>query len=362
MSTSGASRRLSWFISISYSKSLIARSPLTIARAPSRRANSTTRTSNASARTLPSGAVASRMKPSRSSVVEERLALAHRMVDDADHDLVEQLRRARDDVEVAVGDRVVGAGTDGDAGIRCHGGGCGSGCRRSGARGRRADRDGAASGGRSRSRRVRRAPARRAEPAESSRPSAGASRYGGSRRTRSYASPRADASRSAARAGPWTTRASSSPSPSASRLARMTSIARPSRSTSVAVCGPARERLDAQRARPGEQVEHPGAVERAEHREQRLAHAIGGRPRVAAPRRPQPPAAEAPGHDPHAATGSFSAASSSRGQQRTARAPRRPGSSCSSDRSRGRGRARGSPRPRAAARSESARGPTGACR
>ena len=41
-------------------------------------------------------------------------------------------RGARDDVDVAVRDRVVGARADGDAGVRGHG--CGSGCRRSGVR------------------------------------------------------------------------------------------------------------------------------------------------------------------------------------------------------------------------------------
>ena len=40
---------------------------------------------------------------------EQRLVLARREVDDGDDDLVEQLGGARDDVEVAVGDRVVGA-------------------------------------------------------------------------------------------------------------------------------------------------------------------------------------------------------------------------------------------------------------
>ena len=65
---SGACRRLSWFISISYSKSEIARSPFTIARAPIRWANSTTSTSNGSARTLPRCSVAASMNPRRSSM------------------------------------------------------------------------------------------------------------------------------------------------------------------------------------------------------------------------------------------------------------------------------------------------------
>src|SRR5919112_890683 len=65
---SGACIRLSWFISISYSKSEIARRPFTIARAPTCWANSTTRTSNEADRTLPIGLVASSMKLSRSAV------------------------------------------------------------------------------------------------------------------------------------------------------------------------------------------------------------------------------------------------------------------------------------------------------
>src|SRR3954454_7683274 len=65
---SGACIRLSWFISISYSKSEIARRPLTIARAPTRSANSTISTSKESERTFGMCSVASSMKLSRSSV------------------------------------------------------------------------------------------------------------------------------------------------------------------------------------------------------------------------------------------------------------------------------------------------------
>src|SRR4051812_15769104 len=72
---SGACIRLSWFISISYSKSEIARRPFTIARAPTRCANSTMSTSNDAERTLPIGLVASSMKPSRSSVENSVLPL-----------------------------------------------------------------------------------------------------------------------------------------------------------------------------------------------------------------------------------------------------------------------------------------------
>ena len=68
---SAASLRLSWFISNSYSKSEIARSPLTIAVAPHSRANSTsrfvkTRTSTFSS---PFAAMARSRNPWRSSAV-----------------------------------------------------------------------------------------------------------------------------------------------------------------------------------------------------------------------------------------------------------------------------------------------------
>ena len=66
---------------------------------------------------------------------EERSVLAYGGVVDGDDDLVEGLGGACDDVDVPVGDRVVGPGTDGDmwaGGIRRHG--CGSGCLRSGVR------------------------------------------------------------------------------------------------------------------------------------------------------------------------------------------------------------------------------------
>ena len=48
---------------------------------------------------------------------EEGLARPHRVVDHRHDDLVEQRGRARDDVDVPAGDRVVGAGADGDPGF-----------------------------------------------------------------------------------------------------------------------------------------------------------------------------------------------------------------------------------------------------
>src|ERR1700728_278498 len=72
-STSGSCRRLSWFISSSYSKSEIARSPFTIAFAPTCRANSTTSVLNGSARTPSRSAIACSMKPIRSSIPNSAL-------------------------------------------------------------------------------------------------------------------------------------------------------------------------------------------------------------------------------------------------------------------------------------------------
>ena len=74
LSMSGASFRLSWFISNSYSKSEIARSPL-IAVAPCSRANSTSRLEKTSTSTLARSAVASLMKLCRSSAVKSVFCL-----------------------------------------------------------------------------------------------------------------------------------------------------------------------------------------------------------------------------------------------------------------------------------------------
>ncbi len=57
--------------------------------------------------------------------------------------------------------------------------------------------------------------------------------------------------------------------------------------------GAARQRLEPHRARAGEQVEHLGVVDRADQVERVLAHAVGGRPRLAALRRGDPVAAVA---------------------------------------------------------------------
>ena len=278
------------------------------------------------------------------------------MVDDAHDDLVEELRRAGDHVEVAVGDRVVGAGTDGDAGIRCHQVDADQGVAVAAfvvdgqveLQGRAAIALGHD---------PRRGASTAANASESSRPSAGASRYGGSRKTRSYASPRADASRRAARAGPAPTgllRAE----PEASRLARMTATARASRSTRRPFAHPA--------TAPRCPVRPSPRTGRARER-RRAARASRTAPRARGRRSAACPAPAAP------AAGARRSArprpSRRHGPSRPPRA-RRPAAPCSGAcrlgvlvEQRGRpawARSR-TPRPRAAARSESAPGRTGAC-
>ena len=69
LSMSGAILRLSWFISNSYSKSEIARSPFTIVLAPFSRAKSTSRVSKAFTCTLPSFPTSASRKATRSSAL-----------------------------------------------------------------------------------------------------------------------------------------------------------------------------------------------------------------------------------------------------------------------------------------------------
>ena len=64
--------------------------------------------------------------------------------------------------------------------------------------------------------------------------------------------------------------------------------------------GAARERLEPERARPREEVEHPRVLHAiAQDREQRLAHAVRRRARSVALRGGEAPAAPAAGDDPH---------------------------------------------------------------
>ena len=107
-------RRLSWFISSSYSKSEIARRPLTIALAPTLLGEvDHERPERLDAHVLRSRD-APLDEPHALLDAEQRVALAQRAVDDRDHDLVVERRGARDHVEVPVGDGVVGAGADRD--------------------------------------------------------------------------------------------------------------------------------------------------------------------------------------------------------------------------------------------------------
>ena len=72
--------------------------------------------------------------------------------------------------------------------------------------------------------------------------------------------------------------------------------------------GAARERLDAERTRAGEQIEHACVVQRhAENAEQGLAHAVARGPCLAPRWREQPAAAVRPGDDSHAGSGVRSA-------------------------------------------------------
>ncbi len=86
--------------------------PLTIAWAPFSRANSTSRVEKICTSTLARSAVATSMNAFALLRREQRFVLPQRVVDDADDDLVEDVRGPRDDVEVAEGDRVIGPRAD----------------------------------------------------------------------------------------------------------------------------------------------------------------------------------------------------------------------------------------------------------
>ena len=259
------------------------------------RAKSTTRTSNGSARTLPRWRRRLLDELAALLGVEERLVLAHGGVDDGDDDLVEELRRAGDDVDVPVGDRVVGAGADGDS-LSRHVGGVGSGCRRSGAR-RSSMRSGRSSGARRSLSETTSPPgaSTAATAADSSRPSRGASWYGGSRKTRSYCA----VSRAVRRNAPASARTdvgASGGSPGSPRRHAA------SRSTKVALAAPRDSASIPSAPEPANRSStRAPCTAVAQDREQRLADAVGGRPR--ARRRLQPPALVGAGDDPHAAIG-----------------------------------------------------------
>ena len=190
---------------------------------------------------------------------------------------------ARDHVEVAVGDRVVGAGADRDSVIGGHG--CGSVCLRNGARAAAGGRARAARAGRSRRRRVPPARGPGQARADSSARRALAMPVWGVEEDKIVLTARAVRLQRAPRsAGDRSTR----PRARARRGCARSPRSPPAReSTNVALGGPARQRLDRQRARSGEQVEHPRRPSTdTEDREQRLADAIrrSGGSRRAAPR------------------------------------------------------------------------------
>src|SRR3954471_1658136 len=160
---------------------------------------------------------------------EHRADLAHRRVDHRDDELVVELRRAGDDVDVAVRHRVVGAGTDGDAVFAVHGRvwiviGVSPYARV------KVTGNDSRSGARLSLSATTRAPgASTGASASGSGPvSRATSRYGGSRKTRSYWRARTAAFSSAPRASPACTFASA---PTAERLVRNAFSAARSRST-----------------------------------------------------------------------------------------------------------------------------------
>ena len=273
--------RLSWFISSSYSKSEIARRPLTIAVAP--RSAGEVDDQDVERLDADVGQVRGRLLDEARRAPRPRTArwfLRTEALTTATISSSKMHAARRDDVEVAVGDRVVGAGADGDAVlVRCHG--CGSGCRRSGVRrwwagssssGRPAVAlghdhapPGASTGGSSLRQRRPRA-ARRAGRAGRGRPD----RIG---------APRARASAEEAQR----VRADARSRVGAERLevgARAPAAAAGARSTNVARAAPRESASSPSAPEPAKRSSTAAPLDAgAEDREQRLAHAVGGRAR-----------------------------------------------------------------------------------
>src|SRR5687768_14433710 len=359
---SGACMRLSWFISISYSKSEIARSPLTIARAPTLWANSTTSTSNEADRTLPRWAIASSMKPSRSSVensvpplrtgwltiattTSSNIAAARWITSRCpfvigSYEPGQTAMRGSGVMGVDADERVAVAAFVREGQVELQRGPAVA-LRHHAAVGREQRRE----------RRGELPPQLRCAPVR-----------GVKEDEIVCVSPdRCVAQRAARRPGVH----------ACLRLGQPEGIViRPDDGDRARVAldeqrarGAPRQRLDAERARAGVEVEHPGPVQRAEHREQRLADAIRRRARSAARRRCEPAPAEAARYDAHALTPPRPRARPRPGRPRAGRArgpraadPRAAGPT------RGRARARAPPRRRAAARTGTGPGPTGGCR
>ena len=141
-------------------------------------------------------------------------------------------------------------------------------------------------------------PLRRAAPTPGRR---GPGRRAGPSGRRRSAAPRS-ASRASAAPDRLATTWARSASAQRSRLAVRARRAACSCSTNVAARRPPAQRLDAERAAAGEQVEHRGPIEvdpAPEDAEQRLLDAVGRRPHEPAARRLEPPPLGAAGDHSH---------------------------------------------------------------
>ena len=364
LSMSGAILRLSWFISNSYSKSEIARSPFTIAFAPCSRAKSTTSVSKVFTCTLASSAISAWMNADALSASNRVFCLRTGWFTTATITLSNTARARADDVEVAERDRVVGARAD--ALSRCSSAGHGgsrSGCRRRCAR--RSSGRASRSGSRlSDSVTVRASSARTGGSSSASRP-----REAGRGTIWRVAEHEVEGARPRRRAS----------QASASRRCTLGLDARAPRgcariaATARAVAvdehrlgRAARQRLDAERARAGEQVEHARALDG--RRGSRTAPR--GRGRLSAGCRParrldargrrrrrRRPSSRGCGSrsEPEARDARPRAAA-------RARAPRAPGRASSSSVAPAPARARAARRPRAAAPRGTRAARAGACR
>src|SRR3954470_21689440 len=291
--------RLSWFISISYSKSEIARSPLTIARAPTRSANSTIRTSKESERTFGRCSVASSMKLRRSSVVNSVPPLrtgwftiatttssnstAARLITSrwpfviGSYEPGQTAMRGSGGMAVDADERVaVAAFVRQGQGELERGAAVALGPPPSAAGQQRLERRGELSP------QPRSAPVGGIEEDQIVCVSAGGCAAEGGAGGRGDDHGLRFGERERVQVGP--------------DYGDRARVALDEQRAPRA----ARQRLDPERPRPREDVEHGSAVERPEHREQRLADAVGRRPGAPPRRRLQPPAPEAAGHDPHA--------------------------------------------------------------
>src|SRR3954451_1316604 len=360
---SGACIRFSWFISISYSKSEIARRPFTIARAPTRSANSTMSTSNDAERTFGRGSVPSSMKLSGCSAgtsvpplrtgwftiatTTSSNSTAARLITSrwpfviGSYEPGQTAMRGSGGMAVDADERVaVAAFVRQGQGELERGAAVALGHHPSAAGQQRLERRGELSP------QPRSAPVGGIEEDQIVCVSAGGCAAEGR------------AGRSGAHLGlrrdqPEGVEVGADRGPRAG-VALDEQGAR----------GAPRQRLDAQGTRAREQVEDARAVERAERREQRLAHAVGRRPRVAARRRLQAAPADPPRYAPHAVMRPRPPSPRPpRARRRGARARgrRAPGPRRAAG-SHARGHARARRRPRAAARTGSARGRTGASR